>query len=168
MAFLTVPFIRPTLGAGSHVAAMDEGLQPPGQVVDQDAIARRDLDLLQGTWYRVSSEVEGKKVPLSLPPKDPALMIVFKGDGWYGMDRDRKTLVQGHVVRLNTTRRPKAIDLYNLGPNRNPCGSPIDPGNLSAGWRHPDPLPELRRRRPSYRIRNQGWREFVLARRLPA
>ena len=119
---LTIPFIRPTLGAGSRVAFTGERLQPPDPVVNQDATARRDLDLLQGTWYRVSSKVEGKKVSLPLPPKDPALMIVFKGDGWYGIDKDRKTLVQGHVVRLSTMRQPKAIDLYDLGPNRNPLG----------------------------------------------
>ena len=109
-------------------------------------------------------EIDGQPIP----PKDPALMIVFKGDGWYGMDTDRKTLVQGHIVRLDTTRRPKAIDLHNLGPDRNPRGRAWIQGIYELAGRHPDPLPELRRRRPSHRIRNQGWPGFVLARRLPA
>ena len=127
VATLTVPLIRPTYGGRLACRLARRGIATARSTVDQDALARHDLDLLQGTWYRVSSEVEGKKVPFEhngqpIPPKDPALMIVFKGDGWYGMDRDRKTLVQGHIVRLDTTRRPKAIDLYNLGPNRNPLG----------------------------------------------
>ena len=61
-------------------------------------------------------------------PKTPLSMIVFKGDGWYGMDTEKKTLVQGHIVRLDTTRRPKAIDLHNLGPDRNPRGRPLIQG----------------------------------------
>jgi RNA polymerase sigma factor (sigma-70 family) len=127
VATVSIPYLRPTLGAGSRVAFSDERLQPSDRVDDLDAMARRDLDLLQGAWYRVSSETAGKKWPAErngqpIPPKDPALMIVFKGDGWYQMGADGKTLVQGHIVRLDTTRRPKAIDLYNLGPGRNPPG----------------------------------------------
>ena len=127
VATLTISLIRPTLGAGSRVAVREERLQPPDRVDDLDAMARRDLDLLQGAWYRVSSETAGKNWPAErngqpIPPKDPALMIVFKGDGWYQMGADGKTLVQGHIVRLDTTRLPKAIDLHNLGPNRDPPG----------------------------------------------
>jgi len=132
VAALTIPFVHPTLGAGPRAAATGERPQLPDAKNDQDAMARRELISIQGTWYRISSEVNGKKVPLEIngqpiPPKDPMLMIVFKDDGWYGVGAGGKTFEIQQIVKLDPTRRPKAIDLYDPDPNRN-LGRPVIPG----------------------------------------
>jgi uncharacterized protein (TIGR03067 family) len=134
---VSLPFIRPSRGAGPSAAFQDKGTQQPAPKSENDRKAalrlRHDLDLIQGTWYRVSSEVDGKKVPMEIngepiPADSPWIRFVFKGDIWYRMDADGKSLVKMHVIKLDPTRRPKAIDLYILGDDGKPTNDPPIPG----------------------------------------
>ena len=107
---VAIPLTHPIRGAGGAAAFRGERPQQSQSEPDKAMLRRQhDLDLLQGTWHRISSEVDGQKMP-----PEPKVTIVFKGDGWYGAGRDGKTLVKHHVIKLDTTRRPKAIDLYYL------------------------------------------------------
>jgi len=134
VAALTIPLVHPTLGAGWRAALHGEGPRQPESKNDRKAMLRRrhELDLLQGTWYRISSEINGHKsfvaINEPIPANSPGLMVVFKGDGWYGAGRDGKTLVKNHVIKLDPSRRPKAIDLYYLDPNGNPRDPATIPG----------------------------------------
>jgi RNA polymerase sigma-70 factor (ECF subfamily) len=120
LGIAAIQWVHPSHGAGAPVRS-------PRQEDDREKSARDDLKLLQGTWYRISSEVEGRNVPMEadgrpIPPNDPCLMLVFKDDGWYTVGPDGKTLVQGHIIRLDPTRRLKSIDLYSLPPHVDPDG----------------------------------------------
>ena len=120
-----IPFVHLTRGAGPAAAFQVKGQQEPDSKARKAMLRRRhELDLLQGTWYRISSEMNGHKVFVEnewpIPATSHKFAIVFKDDGWYGVGKDGKTLVKNHVIKLDPTRRPKEIDLYLLDPNGNP------------------------------------------------
>jgi RNA polymerase sigma factor (sigma-70 family) len=124
---------------------------------------RHDLALLQGTWRRVSSEVDGRKVypdpNQPVLPDSPVYRVVFKDDGWYDFGPGAKTPEKHHVIKLDPTRRPKSIDLYLLDDKGNPDGRTPIPGIykiegdiltlcLNIGW-GPEDRPKEFATRPS-------------------
>lgn len=120
-----IPFVHPTRRAGPAGAFQVNGQQEPDSEANKAMLRRRhELDLLQGTWYRISSEMNGHKVFVEskwpIPATTHKFAIVFKDDGWYGVGKDGKTLVKNHVIKLDPTRRPKEIDLYYLDRKGNP------------------------------------------------
>jgi uncharacterized protein (TIGR03067 family) len=77
------------------------------------ADAKEELDKLQGTWVRVSAEVDGKKVPADEAKKET---LVIKGD-------DYTATVEGKprkgTLKVDPTRSPKQLDLIPAeGPNK--------------------------------------------------
>jgi RNA polymerase sigma-70 factor (ECF subfamily) len=134
LVVVTISFVHPSHGAATSFAS---AAAPPGSAAtplqsgrqegDRDKLTRDDLRLLQGTWYRISSELR-KNVPMEaggrpIPPDESALMLVIKDDGWYGVGPGGN-LVQGHIIRLDPTRSPKVIDLYGIPPHEDPDGRP--------------------------------------------
>ena len=64
-----------------------------------------------------------------IPATSPGFTVVFKDDGWYGLDKNSNSLVKRHVIALDPSRHPKSIDLYYLDLHGNPpiSDDPSDP-----------------------------------------
>jgi RNA polymerase sigma-70 factor (ECF subfamily) len=127
------------LAAAAAVTSLAMPLAPPTQQEPESKNdrnvrlrLRHDLALFQGTWRRVSSEVDGRKVypdpNQPAPDKSQVPTVVFKGDGWYEFEKDGKTLRKNHVIKLDPTSRPKTIDLYLLDDNGKPDARTPIPG----------------------------------------
>jgi hypothetical protein len=97
----SIPLVHPTRGAGPAAAFQAKGQQEPDSKAGKAMLRRRhELDLLQGTWYRISSEMSGHKVFVEnewpIPATSQKFAIVFKDDGWYDV---------GKPARLGTAAR---------------------------------------------------------------
>jgi uncharacterized protein (TIGR03067 family) len=73
----------------------------------------KDLDKLQGTWDRVSGEVDGKPVPADVLKNSK---LTISGDKYTLTMGDEK---RGGTLVLDATKKPKAIDIISAaGPNK--------------------------------------------------
>jgi uncharacterized protein (TIGR03067 family) len=80
----------------------------------QDDAAKKDLESLQGVWQFVSLEVEGKG-----PPDDPGKPIKLTIKGNKGSHPGRDGKIEEAIIRLDPSRKPKAIDMSPLsGPDK--------------------------------------------------
>jgi uncharacterized protein (TIGR03067 family) len=86
---------------------------PLGLLTSPQDDTAKDLAKLQGTWNRVSAEVNGKKVAAE---ELKGVTLTVKGDGY--------TLKQGDqtrtgTVKIDATKKPKQIDIISAeGPNK--------------------------------------------------
>jgi uncharacterized protein (TIGR03067 family) len=80
---------------------------------DAQKAAKKELAMLQGSWVRVSAEVDGKKVPDEELKKT---RLVITSDR-YTLKSPDQTRQGG--IRLDPTKTPKTIDLMSTeGPNK--------------------------------------------------
>jgi len=139
MQFATVKFGITTVFVGSMIALGGASIAYRTQAAERDqaqgskekaeapakteASAKLDLEKLQGKWYRVASETDGKDwMPKGVDPKSPLLTVVFEGDKWRGMKEDGETLKTQHTIHLLPDRKPKQ---FMLGPPS---------GELTGAW----------------------------------
>jgi uncharacterized protein (TIGR03067 family) len=80
----------------------------------QDEAAKKDLDSLQGVWQCVSMEIDGKSMPAD---QVKALKLTFKGNKASHPGADDK--VEEAIVKLDPTKKPKAIDFSPLAGSDN-------------------------------------------------
>jgi uncharacterized protein (TIGR03067 family) len=79
----------------------------------KDGLPNDDLGKLQGTWSTVSLVSDGKTlVDENAPPQPgPTTKLAYKGNQWKIIVGD-KTVASG-VVRIDSTRIPKEIDILD-------------------------------------------------------
>jgi uncharacterized protein (TIGR03067 family) len=97
----------------SGLLILTAGLKLATPAFGQDKSPQEDLAGLQGTWLTVSMVNNGKTlVAENDPPKPgPVAKLAYRGDHWLVIVGD-KTVATG-VVRIDSTRRPKEIDLLD-------------------------------------------------------
>ena len=88
-------------------------------VLGQTQAPQDDLSGLQGTWLTVSLVNNGKTlVTENDPPKPgPVTKLAYEGNQWKVIVGD-KTVATG-VVKIDSTRRPKEIDLMDESGTKN-------------------------------------------------
>jgi RNA polymerase sigma factor (sigma-70 family) len=91
---------------------------------DERALAKADLDLMQGAWTRVSTEIQGKK---TLYDDTPPRLIVRKDGFTFGTDQAGKPL-DAEKVEIHPKQNPKAIDLTPEGDSSGPLKGKTYPG----------------------------------------
>jgi RNA polymerase sigma factor (sigma-70 family) len=116
----TVGMLVLVLGLAAGVAALvrdRSGAVEPTPQGASDASKDEDKKKLQGTWYTVSVESHGMKIPQErILAKD--VRLVVEGDRWT-LTEARGDPDKVFTVRLDATKRPKAIDsIYQTGPNK--------------------------------------------------
>src|SRR5437899_501372 len=80
-------------------------LLPPGETVGEDR-AKKDLELMQGTWAIQALEVNGRDIPLQ-PLQD--MVLTVKADEYRTRLKD-KPLFEFRL-RLDPTQDPRAVDM---------------------------------------------------------
>jgi uncharacterized protein (TIGR03067 family) len=103
--------LNPVIGLKPAAATIAEAVDQPEYTAPEVEKAEDDLKMLQGIWYRMYSEIDGKAWPSDVPPKSPRVKVLIRDDAWMGVDKDG-THVKQHTIRLDPTQRPKAIDLF--------------------------------------------------------
>jgi RNA polymerase sigma-70 factor (ECF subfamily) len=97
---------EPRDGSSQAPVAQGVAIQSPGDPEGR-VLAKVDLELMQGPWARISTEIRGHKTFYDEPR--PVLMV--RGDGFiFGTDRGGKPL-DPERVELHPKQMPKAIDL---------------------------------------------------------
>jgi len=93
------------------------GAVQPTQQKASDASKNEDKKELQGTWYTVSVESHGMKVPLErILAKD--VRLVVKGDQWT-LKETQGDADKEFTVRLDPAKKPKAIAIvFKTGENK--------------------------------------------------
>ena len=116
----TVGMLVLLLGVLAGVAALVIGRADAVQATQQkasDASKEEDKKKLQGTWYTVSVESHGMKVPAErILTKD--VRLVVKSDQWT-LKETQGDADKEYTVRLDPAKKPKAIDIvYKTGENK--------------------------------------------------
>ena len=74
----------------------------------QDDAFRKELKAMAGTWRPISAENNGNKTPEEILKE---IRWVRDADGKWAMQRDDKTVLEWTVRKIDTTKKPKTIDL---------------------------------------------------------
>jgi uncharacterized protein (TIGR03067 family) len=69
-------------------------------------VAKKDLEKLQGTWILSELEINGERIP---DEKIKGTTLTIKGARYTVKVKDRSHAV---TIKLDPTRKPKAIDMY--------------------------------------------------------
>jgi|SRR5579884_279493 len=145
--FNTIGILVLSLGLLGGVAAVVRDRAGAFQLTQQkgaDAPKDEDKKKLQGTWYTVSVESHGMEVPAErIVAKDVRLIV--KDDQWT-LKEARGDADKEFTVRLNSDKKPKAIDIvYKTGENKGKTSLGIyelDGGTLRVSLGEPgDPRP---------------------------
>jgi RNA polymerase sigma factor (sigma-70 family) len=93
------------------------GAVEPAQEKEPDAPKDNDKDKVQGTWYTVSVESHGMKIPEDrILAKD--VRLVVKGERWT-LTEAKGDADKEFTVTLDPAKKPKAIDyVYNTGEHK--------------------------------------------------
>jgi RNA polymerase sigma factor (sigma-70 family) len=118
-----IPSREPAGKSSTALASGGVAIQSPGDP-DERALAKADLDLMQGVWTRVSTEIQGNVTRYDdTPPK-----LTVRKDGFtFGMDQAGKPL-DTEKVELHPNQKPKAIDLTPGGDTSGPLKGKTYPG----------------------------------------
>jgi RNA polymerase sigma factor (sigma-70 family) len=116
----TVGMLVLLLGLVASVAALVRVRADAVELTRQkasDALQDEDMKKLQGTWYTVSVESHGMKVPeAKILAKN--VRLVAEGDRWT-LKETKGDPDKVFSVRLDPTQQPKAIDIvYQTGENK--------------------------------------------------
>jgi uncharacterized protein (TIGR03067 family) len=75
----------------------------------EDEVVAQELELLQGTWAAISSEIHGKPVP-EKEVQETVLTLKIAGDTFFLASSQQTGAMKG-TLRVDSTKKPKTIDL---------------------------------------------------------
>jgi len=118
----TITGREPTGGSSTAPVVAGVAIQSPGDP-DEHVLAKADLELMQGDWTRVSTEIQGKTTLYDdIPPR----LIVRKDSFTFGTDQTGNR--NDEKVELHPDQNPKASDLTPEGEAAGPLKGKTYPG----------------------------------------
>jgi uncharacterized protein (TIGR03067 family) len=118
-----LPGREPRVGTSKIPVSPVAATQPRGEP-DDHVLAKADLQLMQGDWTRISTEIKGNVTRYG---ETPPRLIVRKDEFAFGADQADKP-IDTERVELHPNQNPKAIDLTPRGENAGPLKGKTYPG----------------------------------------